>query len=250
VAAFQEALLRAGIAESSSAIVCRAHEQIQSVRGKVNYSKLQGATKMLAEAAFFRDCRRDYKEAFDRVEEFLRSLIWEDHDWQVYDEFPESDHSRQTRLEIWQFVKTASGLPPVSLGGRAWISTLRDRLGQLIQKLGVESVPNLNQKIQARGLLQNQMELPLFQNEALFPAIRQETIHKVKGESIDAVLVLGSVKFWNSVVTSISNGENAEDRRLAYVAMSRARDLLVVSLPRSHFEKHSKKWLGWGFAVL
>jgi len=86
--------------------------------------------------------------------------------------------------------------------------------------------------------------------QPLFPAIRQETIHQVKGESIDAVLVLGSTKFWNSVVDSIIKGENSEDRRLAYVAMTRARHLLVVALPATHFDRHTDKWAAWGFGVL
>jgi ATP-dependent exoDNAse (exonuclease V) beta subunit len=72
----------------------------------------------------------------------------------------------------------------------------------------------------------------------------------VKGESIDAVLVLGSTKFWNSVVESVVSRDNSEDRRLAYVAMTRARHLLVVGLPASHFDKYVAEWTGWGFKVL
>ena len=64
-------------------------------------------------------------------------------------------------------------------------------------------VANLNLKIKKTGLDDNQLKLPLFEAKTLFPPIRQETIHKVKGESIDAVLVLGSTKFWNSVITSV-----------------------------------------------
>jgi len=247
---FQSALAVAEISESSSAIICRAHEQLQAVRGRANYSKLRGIAKTLAEAAFFRDCRKDYKEAFDRVEEVLRSIIWDEASWRLYDELPESEASLKIRLEIWRFVKSDSGLPPVRLSASAWVTSLKARLEQLVRKLGVSELPNLGQKIQKRGLQQNQLALPLFQSEALFPAIRQETIHKVKGESIDGVLVLGSLKFWNSVLGSIAKGESCEDRRLAYVAMTRARDLLVVSLPARHFDNHSETWVEWGFRIL
>jgi superfamily I DNA/RNA helicase len=89
--------------------------------------------------------------------------------------------------------------------------------------------------------------LPLFEEQKLFPNIRHETIHQVKGESIGAVLVIGSSKFWNSVVTAVQSGINSEDRRLAYVAMTRAKDLLVLSLPSSHYDKHVERWRGWGF---
>ena len=61
---------------------------------------------------------------------------------------------------------------------------------------------------------------------------------------------MGSSKFWNSVVDSVINDENSEDRRLAYVAMTRARDLLVVGLPASHYDRHVAEWRAWGFNEL
>jgi superfamily I DNA/RNA helicase len=111
-------------------------------------------------------------------------------------------------------------------------------------------VPTLGQKIQKRGLKADQLHLPLFEEQKLFPSIRHETIHQVKGESIGAVLVIGGTKFWNSVVSAVQSGENNEDRRLAYVGMTRAKDLLVVSVPSSHFDKHIDRWRGWGFDPL
>ena len=93
------------------------------------------------------------------------------------------------------------------------------------------------------------MALPLFELANEFPAVRQDTIHQVKGESIDAVLVIGGTRFWNSVLKAVENDENSEDRRLAYVAMTRARHLLVVGLPKGHFTRDSKTWLAWGFGV-
>jgi superfamily I DNA/RNA helicase len=250
LAAFEKALAAAGVEKAASAILCRAHEQLQSIRGKNNYLKLRGSAKSLAEAAFFRDCRRDYKEAFERVEEFLRVSIWDEAKWQKYDDDPDSAEARNIKLEVWRFVKTSSGLPPVNLGGEVWISTLKERLSLLCKKLGVNEIPGLGQKIQKRGLLDSQLNLPLFQADEVFPLVRQETIHQVKGESIDGVLVLGSAKFWNSVIASVAGGENSEDRRLAYVAMTRARDLLVVSLPGPHYDKHFATWTSWGFTKL
>jgi superfamily I DNA/RNA helicase len=141
------------------------------------------------------------------------------------------------------------GLPPVSLNGDVWIATMKERMAALIAALGALPVPTLGNKIQKRGLEQKQFALPLFEEQKLFPSIRHDTIHQVKGESIDAVLVIGSSKFWNSVVTSVATGVNNEDRRLAYVAMTRAKHLLVLSLPSSHYDKCIKHWYEWGFAT-
>lgn len=247
VAEFQRALERAGIDEAASAILCRAHQQLESIRGEVNYADLQGLTKDLAQASFFRDCRKDYKRAFQIVESSVRSMAEDSDLWEKVDEKPESDEARRVKLAIWRFVKSQSGLPAVSLSGSEWISRLRQSLGKLITELGIKDVPNLGQKIKRTGLDVTRMELPLFVSQTLFPPIRQETIHQVKGESIDAVLVLGSAKFFNAVVDSVSKGVSSEERRVAYVAMTRARHLLVVGLPAAHFDKHGEKWTGWGF---
>ena len=217
----------------------------------MNYTNLQGQTKDLAQASFFRDCRKDYKRAFQIVKISVRSMAEDSDLWEKVDEQPESDEARRVNLAIWRFVKSQSGLPAVSLRGSEWISRLRQSLGKLITELGIKDVPNLVQKIRKTGLDVSQMELPLFAAQTLFPPIRQETIHQVKGESIDAVLVLGSAQSSsNAVVDSVSTEVSTEDRRLAYVAMTRARHLLVVGLPATHFDKHAKKWLGWGFNVL
>jgi superfamily I DNA/RNA helicase len=250
VSEFQKALERAEINQSSSAIICRAHQQLESIRGEVNYTSLKGMTKGLAQAAFFRDFQKDYKKACQIVEEFVRSLEGNDALWEKIEQFPESLEARSMKLEIWRFTKSQTGLPPVSLSGSEWISRLRKNLLALIAKLGINNGKNLNQIIKKTGLDENQLNLPMLEAEALFPLIRQETIHQVKGESIDATLVLGSPKFWNSVVESVVNGENSEDRRLAYVAMTRARHLLVVALPASHFDKNAANWTAWGFSTI
>lgn len=250
IGAFQRKLELAGIPKSESAIICRAHQQLESIRGEANYNKLRGVTKELAQAAFLRDYRKDYKGAYEIVECSVRSIIGDHPIWNGLDESPNSEGATRVRLRIWRFVRTFSGLPPVSLSGGDWIARLRKNLASLIADLGVKESLNINQTIRKTGLGNDQLNLPMFDAQPLFPAIRQETIHQVKGESIDAVLALGSAKFWNSVVSSTLSNQTCEDRRLAYVAMTRARHLLVVGLPASHFDAHKDRWTGWGFGVL
>lgn len=247
IAAFRKLLDAAGIPEDEGAIICRANDHLQSVRGQVNYSDLQGITKRLADSAFYRDCRRDYKGAFDRVEGVLRELIWNDEQWGVIDGSTDSPEAARFRESVWKFVRTDKGLPAVTLSGDVWVATMKDRMAALIENLGAPPVENLGKKIQKRGLKEGQLLLPLFEEQKLFPSIRNDTIHQVKGESIGAVLVIGSTRFWNSVVSAVQAGENNEDRRLAYVAMTRAKDLLAISCPSSHFDKCAEQWGAWGF---
>lgn len=250
VTEFQRVIKLAGMPESSSTIICRAHQQLESIRGEANYSKLKGVTKELAQASFFRDCRKDYKRAFKIVESAIRELAGDDEFWNKVNEFPMSEEALRVQLAIWRFVKYQTGLPAVTLSSDEWIAQTRKNLTKLIIELKLEVPKNLNMKIKKTGLDDKQIKLPLFEAQTLFPQIRQETIHKVKGESIDAVLVLGSTKFWNSVVNAVASNTSSEDRRLAYVAMTRARHLLAIGLPASHFDKHVDIWKGWGFDVL
>jgi superfamily I DNA/RNA helicase len=250
VSEFDALLNRAGIAQGASAILCRAHQQLESIRGVVNYTELKGLTKDLALAAFFRDVRRDYKRAVRIVESVFREILDEPDFWDALDSDPESEEALRFKLIIWRFTKSRDGLPSIGTNGSDWVDQLKTHLAIVFKELGLKNLPKLGQIIRRTGLDQTQLALPLFQPQTLFPPIRQETIHQVKGESIDGVLLLGSAKFFNSVVTAIEAGENTEERRLAYVAMTRARHALLLGLPASHFDSHSEKWVRWGFRTL
>ena len=249
LAAFQRLAGQAGVSLNSAAVVCRAHGQLESLRGKVNYTNLQGTTKELATAAFLRDARHDYRGASQTVERIVRELTGDDPLWERIDADSNSPERRATALAIWKFVKSPDRLMPVSQLSETWISSMRAQLGGLIEEIGLQCGVRLSQQIRATGLSAAQKVLPLVESVDEFQAVRQDTIHQVKGESIDAVLVIGSTRFWNSVVAAVHRGDNTEDRRLAYVAMTRARHLLVVGLPKAHYDKHLKTWVEWGFSV-
>ncbi len=249
IAIFENMLNEVGIKKNEASILCRGHGQIQSIRGSANYNSFKGQTKEFAHAAFLRDCRKDFLGAFRQFEKCLRGITNTDQLWEKFDEDEDSDDAMAIRLVLWRFVKSADGLPPVSLSGNEWVSVLKERLDELIPLIGISGPIKLGQKIKKNGTAE-QLCLPIFAPETLFPPIRQETIHQVKGESIDAVLFLGSSKFFNSVVSSINSNENTEDRRLAYVAMTRARHLLLVGLPAKHYDLHKAKWLQWGFKTI
>ena len=249
LAAFQRLVDEARISINSAAVVCRAHGQLESLRGKANYTNLQGKAKDLATAAFLRDSRHDYRGASQTVERIVRELTGDDPMWERIDTDPNSRVRMAVELAIWKFVKSPNRLTPVSQLGDTWILSMRRQLASLIEEIGLQCDAKLGQHIKATGLSAAQKALPLFESVHEFLEVRQETIHQVKGESIDAVLAIGSTRFWNSVMAAVRSGDNTEDRRLAYVAMTRARHLLVVGLPKGHYDKHAKTWVEWGFRV-
>ncbi len=249
LAAFQRLADQAGVSINSAAVICRGNEQLESLRGKVNYTKLQGKAKALAKAAFLRDSRYDYRGASDTVERIVRELTGDDPLWERIDTDPNSRERMAVALAIWKFVKSPDRLPPVSQLGATWIPSMRTQLESLIEEIGLRCDLKLGHHIKATGLSISKRPLPLFESVHDFPEVRQDTIHQAKGESINAVLVIGSTRFWNSVMTAVQSGDNTENRRLAYVAMTRARHLLVIGLPKGHYDKHLKTWLEWGFRV-
>jgi len=235
------------ISLSTSAILCRGHEQLDSISGIVNFNNLQGNTKVFAKAAFYRDLYKDYKKAFDLVKDAIAEII-EDKDLEESilstENFTKSNHITQS---IWNYIKSDSKLPSIYLTGEEWVNALRISLIDLFTSLGVTNVPSLGHKLNKKGLDDKQLVLPLFSQTMTIPHMRKETIHKVKGESLDSVLLLGASKFYNDVIKAITNSENTEERRLAYVAMTRARNLLVIGLPATHFDNYYNLWASWGF---
>ena len=249
LAAFRRLADQAGVSMESAAVVCRAHKQLEALRGRLNFDKLQGKTKRLARAAFLRDSRYDYGRASQTVEGIVRELTSDDPLWERIDSDPNSRERIAVALAIWKFVKDPERLAPVSQVGDLWVPFIREQLANLIEEIGLQCHVKLWHNIKTTGLSTDQKALPLFEALDEFPEVRQDTIHQVKGESIDAVLVIGSTKFWNSVVAAVRRDDDKEDRRLAYVAMTRARHLLVVGLPKEHYDKHVETWVEWGFTV-
>ena len=250
LAAFQHLTDQAGTIINSAAVISRGRAELESMRGKVNHTKLQGKAKRLAEAAFLRDSRYDYRGASQIVKGVVRELTGDDPRWERIDSDPKSHEGVAVSLEIWKFVKSSAQLFPLSELGCDWIPSVREQLEKLIKNIGLQCDTKLGHHIKTTGLSDAQKAMPLFELVPELPDLRYDTIHQVKGESIDAVLVIGSVRFWNSVVKAIRHGNNTEQRRLAYVAMTRARHLLVVGLQKEHYDMHLQTWTELGFNVV
>ena len=92
---------------------------------------------------------------------------------------------------------------------------------------GYTKVDNIGNKIAKTGLI----DQPLILNSELDlekrSPIRVDTVHKVKGESLDAVLYIAS----KSNIDALLEGVDTETGRIGYVAVTRARDLFVLGVP-------------------
>jgi|GEM_PF-1344722 len=250
--AYKKLLKAAEVEELSSSILARGHSQLEDINGVSNYKSFKGKTKKLAQASSRRDNLNDYSKAYEIVEKVIRKISDQPEYWEYIDDNPDSPEARKLKFELWKFVKSENGLPALSLNGNDWIEAAKDNLEKLFQQLGFSDYPSLGYKIKRTGLGDGQRKLPLLEpkRKSNIDDFQLETIHQSKGKSRDGVLLLGSSKFFNSVVKAIKNDKNIEPRRLAYVGMTRARYTLLVGLPQNHFDDYSSDWIEWGFKVL
>lgn len=230
---FKAILSGHGYAEAEAAVLCRRRTMVESILGGAAQTGT-GATEWLAQAAIYRDLRGDMAYAFectvDGVLRLMEGLPDRLHS-EILDSCPSATAKAIRRL-IWQFLKrTDTGLPDSALRAKdEWHPQLKQRLPSLFE--AIENVCTIRRcatwgnKFSKRGLGDG----PLLQRDLVSEGsvgIRTTTVHKVKGEGIDAVLYIAK----KSDLDRMLAGTGTEDGRIGYVAVTRAKDLLIVGIP-------------------
>jgi hypothetical protein len=148
---------------------------------------------------------------------------------------PQDERFRGIRRRIWGFVRDyETGLPPGSLKALSeWHPLLLDRCKQLLQALsqdfGLTYCSTVGQRLAKKALKDSPLVPAPDLAAAHIPRFRVTTVHKVKGESIGAVLYAADKKH----VRALLDGTKEELGRIGYVAATRARDLLVLAIPET-----------------
>ncbi len=236
VDAFQTTLVSAGLKADNSAVVCRARGLANQLAG-VDVAVGQGIVKGLASAAVLRDRRGDYHAAFRTVAACVVALLADPPKSLLAQvaqpgRYPEW---RPLTREIWAFTRDAAvGLPASTLvADAAWqpalLARIKDLLARIEAMFGLAPAPNIGKKLSKRAL----PNAPLITAADLAGAqdirIRIDTVHQVKGESLDAVLYIAK----KSHVQALIAGVDTEVGRIGYVAVTRAKDLFWLGVPAS-----------------
>jgi hypothetical protein len=100
-------------------------------------------------------------------------------------------------------------------------------LAVLHLKFSLVSAKNLGNKLAKRGLPNTPLVVPRDLAIAHGLGIRVDTVHQVKGESLDAVLYLATKEH----AAALLEGVETEVGRIGYVAVTRARNLLWLAVP-------------------
>lgn len=195
----------------------------------------QGATKLFVEAAVKRDMHGDIAAAFElTLDGMLRLVETSDNGIRLKVLSGQREPIvRSLRKQVWKFLRDEpTGIPHASLAGDKWHAELKKRLPAVLGS--IQSICGMSPR-KSWGMNVTVKELgrePLLQESLIAhtaQSIRISTVHKTKGESIAAVLYVTNTKSLNSLLRGTVN----EEGRIAYVAITRASDLLVLAVQNS-----------------
>ena len=206
---------------------------------------------MFAAAAVLRDRRKDFLKAFQRVAVAVVALL-DNAPYGLVNQITQPSNKpddRELRRTIWAFTRdAATGLPSASLvADTQWHTQLLARIKVLLvnldAKFGLKPVANLGNKLSKKAL----PSMPLISAADLadgdITALRIDTVHKAKGESLDAVLYMTTKEHAQALL----GGVVTELGRIGYVAATRARDLLWVAVPYNSLKELRPQLLARGF---
>lgn len=250
MSAWATALVACQFKFSEAAVLCRGSgllERLTTGNSELGVS----AVKHLAAAALERDRNGDISRTFGHCVRAVVQLV------KVPQSFSKdlgnprrgSDAAKMRRL-IWDFIRQpSSGIPSATLGARgSWLTKLKANLTAWLDRVEAETalrrVVTWTSRVTAKGLPETGPLLAADLGQKDWNGIRIGTVHSAKGEGIPAVMYLTLKKNLDALVA----GTKEEEGRIGYVAVTRARDLLVVAIPKSTNNDTVKKLNALGFS--
>lgn len=195
----------------------------------------QSAVKHFAAAAAVREQRGDIAKALEHCAKGVMMLV---------DKLPSSFvHDLKTlgrdgdlvamRRLVWSLIRNSdTGIPLGTLNAKdKWHPQLKKNLGNWLDIVEARTqyrrVDSWSYRVTTKELPDEPIVKSDFgQNE--WSGLRFGTVHSVKGEGIPAVMYLTAKLHLDALVA----GTGEEEGRIGFVAATRARDLLVVAIPK------------------
>ncbi|MBM3105878.1 ATP-dependent helicase [Pseudomonas sp. V1] len=248
--AFHAEVTNLGLRPENAAILCRGTSLANQLAGAIAPSG-RGTVKVFVEAALLRDMHGHFLDAFKAVVRGVVSLLADPPKGLLAKlSHPAHDPSlRELRRRLWAFTRNAeTGLPSSELPATdEWhpllLARLRTLLNGIQQNFGLVPVDNLGRKLARTELLATPLNAGVDLAAERGARIRVDTVHQVKGESIDAVLYVATRQH----VQAMLDGVQTELGRIGYVAVTRARNLLWLGVPSNALRALRPALLAAGF---
>lgn len=247
---FKSMLVSAELSEQDAAIVCRGNEWVNEWRG-TGPDQGRGSTKFFAQAAILRDAVGNFDAAFNMVIRGILGLL-DKPPAELASQLrrPGTDEAaRVLRRLLWKFLRDdATGLPSASLpASTAWhpllVTRTKDVLAKITEVSGLAAARSIGNRLSKAELRASPLIAPNAESRMAALPIRVETVHGVKGESIDAVMYVASKEH----VKELISGPATEVGRIGYVALTRARNLFLLAIPEKNLRDLSTPLEAHGF---
>lgn len=236
LSAWTTALAAVGYPLQEAAVLCRGSAllgRLTSESGDVGKS----AVKHFAAAALEREQGGDISKVLDHCAKGVMSIVRGLPSSFIGDlkGMRDDGDARAMRRLVWRLIRSpATGVPLATLAAKSdWLprlrSNLRAWLAELETALPFTREPTWEARVKSTGLpnVGPLLAIDFGQNDWI--GLRCGTVHSAKGEGIPAVLYLTTKKDLDAMVA----GTGGEEGRIGFVAVTRARDLLVVGIPNS-----------------
>lgn len=234
LAAFQSMVASAGLAQRDGVVLCRSSAWADDWSGGEE-GQGQGTVRSFVEAVIYRDKLKNMQRAYENTCAGVVGLLADGHGnlaSMLARANPPAEMIKLRRT-IWAFARDpVEGLPEGTLlADSEWHPLMSTRVKAFIARIasefGLTAGDNLGQKL-AKKALENRslIQLPDLA-QADVPVFKVSTVHKVKGESLEAVMYVAN----KDQVKQLLDGTATEVGRIGYVAVTRARNLFVLAVP-------------------
>lgn len=230
-----KALNSAGYSVGEAAVLCRGGGLLAKLSTESNQVG-QSAVKHFATAAIEREQAADISKVLEHCAKGVMAIVSGLPDSFVSDlkSMRGDAHMKTMRRLIWPLIRTPmTGIPPATLSARTgWLKKLKENLDVWLtlveQKTPFKREPTWTNRVTTTELPKTGPLLAVDIGQNDWSALRCGTVHSVKGEGISAVMYLTDKDDLKALV----GGTSGEEGRIGFVAATRARDLLVVAIPK------------------
>jgi len=245
---FHAAVVSHDIRLDEAVVVCRSRDLLGRLAG-TNAVFGKGAVVSAVQAATLRDIHKDISRAYKALCSTVFALLsgYSEQAPILLRKNSNIPAMRQVRLLLWRFLRDPdTGLPFSGLHAQnEWHPLLKDRLEVLLnacaELLQCSVKDDLGRKVTKTNLPNRRLdEVVLAPSTA---SLSHETVHQVKGRSLDAVLYLAT----DRNVKALVEGVGTVLGRIGYVSVTRARDLFVLGVPEQYLSTCQQSLLDLGF---
>lgn len=231
-------------------IVTRSKGAVRELRRLVGdiEDKLNYCTKRLITAAINRD-NGLWAEAFHEAQTCLCRLVFDrvslGHNREPLGDMP----YKEWRQLVWSVV---TSLPVSNILLSDWVPTARESVKRTLTSASIDPCHKPCDRIKFPNNCPDITTASIVETDGVSAISHHiDTVHKVKGQTLDGIMLVASPKIRSrksSVFDWLPSGNGngtTEEQRIAYVAMTRPKKLLVVAVPESAWGECSPMFTGY-----